>query len=290
MKATNRRILTGMLIIILMIFSYSTLAQQNPPKREITRIGGDLYRFQNNFHISVFLVTSEGIIATDPINADAAQWLKDELTKRFNTEVKYLIYSHEHPDHISGGEVFADTALVVAHDKAKAKIIGEKRPTAVPDITFSDQMVIELGGKTVELSYVGRNHSDNMIVMVFPEADALFAVDFIPIQTMAFRDLQDSYVTEWIESLKVVEGMDFKILIPGHGPVAKKSDVGAFREYMEDLYAAVLKEVRAGKSLEEAKQQVTLPKYKDWGQYKDWLPLNVEGVYTQISMHRRPNP
>ena len=48
-------------------------------KREITQISGDLYRFQNNFHYSVFLVTGEGIIATDPINAEAAGWLKAEL-------------------------------------------------------------------------------------------------------------------------------------------------------------------------------------------------------------------
>ena len=49
---------------------------QDAPKREIVQISGDLYRFQNKFHYSVFLVTPEGVIATDPINADAAQWLR----------------------------------------------------------------------------------------------------------------------------------------------------------------------------------------------------------------------
>ena len=289
MKQMNRRILTGMLIIFLMIFANMTQAQQKPPKRSITQIEGDLYRFQNNFHFSVFLVTPEGIIVTDPINAGVAQWLKAELTKRFKKEVKYVIYSHEHPDHIAGGEVFADTAIVVAHENAKKMIIGEKRPTAVPDVTFTDRMVIELGGKTVELSYVGRNHSDNMIVMRFPEQEALYAVDFIPVKTVAFRTLGDSYLTEWIASLKVVEQMDFKMLLPGHGRVGNREDVRAYRGYMEDLYAAVLAQVRAGKTMDEAKG-IQLEKYKDWGQYKNWFPLNVEGVYTQIQMHRRPNP
>ena len=49
----------------------AALAQQ-APTREITQIAGDLYRFQNNFHYSVFLVTPEGVIATDPIDAEAA--------------------------------------------------------------------------------------------------------------------------------------------------------------------------------------------------------------------------
>ena len=87
------------------------------------------------------------MIATNPINKDAAGWLKAEIKQRFNQPVKYLILSHDHPDHSSGGEVFADTATVIAHANAKRTIVGEKRPTAVPDVTFTDNMTLELGGK-----------------------------------------------------------------------------------------------------------------------------------------------
>lgn len=261
---------------------------QQTPKRAIVKIAGDLYRFQNNFHFSVFYVTPGGVIATDPIDAEAARWLKAEIAKRFNQPIKYLLYSHDHPDHISGGEVFADTALVVAHENTRRTIIAEKRPTAVPSVTFFDAMTIRLGGKTVELYYVGRNHSDNSIVMRFPAERALFAVDFIPVRTVAFRTLGDSYIPDWFDSLREVEAMDFDILLPGHGPVGKKPDVRAFREYMEDLYGAVLAGVRAGKSLDDLKRTVKLEKYKDWAQYKQFLPLNVEGMYNHVTMHRRP--
>jgi glyoxylase-like metal-dependent hydrolase (beta-lactamase superfamily II) len=106
-------------------------AQTPPaPVREITKIAGEVYRFRNANHYSVFAVTPAGVIATDPINADAARWLRAEITRRFNQPVRYLVYSHDHADHISGGEVFADTAVVVAHDGAKAAIVGERRPTA----------------------------------------------------------------------------------------------------------------------------------------------------------------
>ncbi len=100
-------------LIVLLVSGVSAFGQQKPV-RKITNIAGDLYRFQNRFHFSVFLVTPAGIIATDPINADAAQWLKAELKKRFNQPVKYLIYSHDHPDHSSGGQIFADTAVAAA--------------------------------------------------------------------------------------------------------------------------------------------------------------------------------
>lgn len=288
MKRVDRCLFAG-LLALLVCASAGTASAQPEPKRAITPIAGDLYRFQNDLHYSVFLVTPEGVIATDPINADAAGWLKKEIARRFGKPVRYLVYSHDHADHSSGGEVFADTAVVVAHDNARATILGEKRPTAVPSVTFSERMTIELGGKTVELAYLGRSHSDNMIVMNFPDERALFAVDFVSVDSLPYRDLNDSYFPDWIEAVKRVEAMDFDILVPGHGPVGVKADVGAHRAYLEDLYAAVLEAARAGQSLEEMKRSITLEKYKDRGQYDAWLPLNIEGMYRQISLHRRGN-
>lgn len=277
-------------LLALTLMTHAGLAfSQQAPSREITRIAGDLYRFRNAGHFSVFLVTPAGIIATDPVNAEAARWLKQELAKRFKQPVKYLIYSHDHSDHISGGEVFADAALVVAHENAKEVILGEKRPTAVPNITFSDRMTLELGGKQVELIYVGKNHSNNSIVMRFPAERVLFAVDFIPVESLPFRDFSDAYIEDWIGSLKRVEALDFDILAPGHGSLGRKEHVRMLRSYMEELRDEILKYARQGKSLEEIKQLVKMEKYSGWGQYKAYLLLNIEGMYRHIQLHRRPN-
>ena len=266
--------------------SGAALALQEP-QREITQIAGDLYRFQNNSGYSVFLVTPEGVIATDPINAEAAEWLIGQIDARFGVPIKYVVYSHDHADHISGGEVFRDAgALVVAHENAKRDIIDENHPTAVPDITFEHQLTIELGDKIVELHYVGRNHSDNSLVMHFPEERTLFAVDFIRVKRMPFRKLPDWYIPDWVDSLRAVEQMDFDILATGHGPLGDKSDVTATREYAEDLINAVAAAARAGQTLAEAQASITLPKYQSWSNYEQYLPLNIEGVYTRIQLQR----
>jgi glyoxylase-like metal-dependent hydrolase (beta-lactamase superfamily II) len=264
-------------------------AAQQAPVREITKIAGEVYRFRNNFHYSVFAVTPAGVIVTDPIDAAAAEWLKAEIKQRFNQPIRYLVYSHDHRDHIAGGQVFADTAIVVAHERAKEIIIGEKRPTAVPNLTFTDRLTLDLGGTTVELIYVGRNHSDNTIVMRFPKEKLLFAVDFIPVENVAWRDFPDGYMPEWIDSLKRVEALDFDILVPGHGPLGRKEHVRLHRDYLEDLYGQVLKLARDGKSLDEVKQQVNLAKYESWGGYKDMAALNVEGMYRMVQANRRGN-
>lgn len=288
MKIVFARVVMGVLAATLMATLGPAAAQQDA-KRAITNIRGDLYRFQNNFHYSVFLVTPKGIIVTDPIDAAAAQWLKAELGKRFKQPVKYLIYSHDHRDHSAGGEIFADTAIVVAHDNAKATIIGEKRPTAVPDVTFSDRMTIALGGKVVELIYVGKSHSDNLIAMHFPAERAVYTVDFISVKRLPYMNLSDSYFPDWIDAIRVIEAMDFDILVPGHGPLGTKADASDHRAYMEDLYATVLAQARAGKTLDEMKQNIKLEKYKDWGHYDEWLALNIEGVYQRVSLQRRGN-
>jgi len=277
-------------VAVVLLAAGVVFAQQpaQPPVREITKIAGEVYRFRNNNHYSVFAVTPAGVIATDPIDAGAAQWLKDEITRRFKVPVRYVVYSHDHADHISGGQVFTD-AVVVAHENAKAAIVAEKRPTAVPGVTFSDDMAIELGGTVVQLSYVGKNHSDNSIVMLFPKEHILFAVDFIPVEALAFRDFPDGYINDWIDSLRKVDTMDFDILAPGHGPLGRKAHVAMFREYLEDLRAEVSRYVREGKSLEETKQLVKMTKYEKWGNYQQWLPLNVEGMYRYVSLYRRPN-
>jgi glyoxylase-like metal-dependent hydrolase (beta-lactamase superfamily II) len=275
-------------VVALSLLLPGALAAQEA-KREITQVQGDLYRFQNNFHVAVFLVTPEGVIATDPIDAEAAAWLENEIMSRFGQEIEYVVYSHDHADHISGGEVFADTATVIAHENARRAIIGEERPTAVPELTFSDRMTIQLGGKTVELIWPGRSHSDNLIVMLFPEERAAFTVDFISVERLPYQNLSDSYFPDWIEAIKRVEALDFDILIPGHGPVGNKQDASDHRRYLEELHGEVLEAARAGKSLAEMKAEITLDDYRDWGMYEEWRPMNIEGMYNQVQLHRRGN-
>ncbi len=264
-------------------------AAHQEPVRAITHIAGDVYRFQNNFHYSVFMVTPEGVVATDPINADAARWLEDEIRSQFGAEIRYLIYSHDHADHIAGGEVFADTAVVVAHERAKAHIVSEGRPTAVPDITFSDQLSLSFGGKIVELMHLGRNHGDSLIVMLFPDERVLFAVDIVAVNRLPFRDMRNNFIEDWITALEEMERLDFDILAPGHGPLGTRADIAPHREYLERLSAQILAGMRAGESLEAMKASVTLDEYREWGGYDMWRELNIEGMHRWLGLSRRGN-
>ncbi|MFO0732118.1 MAG: hypothetical protein U0231_06485 [Nitrospiraceae bacterium] len=119
-----------------------------------------------------------------------------------------------------------------------------------------------------------------------PQDRLLFAVDFIPVETVAYRTMRSDYPDEWIESLKRVERLDFDTLVPGHGKVGRKEHVKMFRGYLEDLTAAVREALNQGLSLEDTKQTVRLPKYEQWQRYADWFPENFEGVYRYFSQSK----
>jgi len=164
---------------------------------------------------------------------------------------------------------------------------GEKRPTAIPTPTFLDTMTLHLGGRTINLIHVGRGHSDNSIVLHFPRERTVIAVDFVYVKRIPFKNLSDTYILALVEQIQKVENMDFDIIAPGHGKLGTRADVRDHRQYVEDLYNAVIGGVRAGQSLDQLTQSVSLPKYASWSQYKVWLPLNIEGVYSRIKLQRR---
>ena len=259
-------------------------------RREIKQITGDLYNIQDdNNTFSAFLVTPEGIILTDPINQVTAKWIKAELDKRFDVPVRYVVYSHHHDDHAPGAEFFED-AIIVAHENAIPALLNEPdNPTIAPDLVFSDRVTIRLGGKQVNLIYIGKSHTDNLIVVHYPAERAVLAVDSLWIDRVAYRDLgSSSYFPGWVEALRVIESLDFDTLLVAHGHYGKasgfgsvgtKQDVTEFREYFEALYNKVSTAKQNGLSLEETVATVELEQFSHMDMYDEWFKLNVKGVY-----------
>ena len=189
-----------------------------------------IYRYMG--HQSMFIVTPQGVIATDPIGRyrpEAVTTYLAEIKKVTDQPVKFLIYSHAHYDHIAGGKPFKDAgARVIAHKNVKTRFEALKKAGALldsvvmPDETVDAKKVITLGGTTLELHYVGRNHSDSSLVMRLPKEKLIFVVDFIPIEGVQFRNIPDNASPlEYEELIKKVVAMDWERMIPGH-PVCRR--------------------------------------------------------------------
>ncbi len=261
---------------------------QNPPFATRKVEGTDnVYIFRYQGHQAIFVVTPDGVIATDPIGylrPQAVTTYIDEIRKVTQAPIKYVIYSHHHFDHIAGGKPFKDLgATFIAHERAKQHLVEVNYPDVViPDLTVPDSGGrITLGGTTIELLYVGRNHSDNSLVMRLPKEKVVFAVDFVPIESVLFRNLPDTAnPVEWEDSLSRLLVLDWERLIPGHpyagGRLGTKQDVQNLLGYMRDLSAEVKVAADAGKCADQAMKEIKLPKYEKWGSYNEFLPGNIE--------------
>mgnify|MGYP003407385986 FL=1 len=83
---------------------------------DIVQIGPGYYSFRYTGTRNVFLVTPEGVIVTDPIEPAAARILREQIRKLTDQPVRYVVYSHQHWDHVLGGQVFKDEgAKFVSH-------------------------------------------------------------------------------------------------------------------------------------------------------------------------------
>ncbi len=262
-------------------------SQGQPAQRPMfatTKVDGtdNVYIFRYGNHQAMFVVTSDGVIATDPIGYGRPQAVStyiDEIKKVTDKPIKYLIYSHHHYDHIAGGQPFKDAgAKIIAHKNAKKRLAVIKDPaTPLPDETMDKKKTIKLGGTTLELSYVGLNHSDSSIVMRLPKEKILFAVDFLPVGSVPGRGMIDFHPLEAENSIKQVLKMDWERLIPGHpGPgdrLGTKADAQDQLTFLQDASEAVKVAAREGKCWEPAEKELKLPKYEKWPGYEANLPF-----------------
>jgi glyoxylase-like metal-dependent hydrolase (beta-lactamase superfamily II) len=254
------------------------------PPFATTKVEGteNVYIFRYGNHQAMFVVTPEGVIATDPVaygRPTGGQTYVDEIRKVTQAPIRYLVYSHHHFDHIAGGKAFKDAgATVVAHKRAKERLAQINDPhTVLPDETVDDKRTITLGGTSLELSYHGPNHSDSTLVMRLPREKIVFIVDTIPVGQVPGRGMIDFYPLETEGFLKEVMAMDWERLIPGHpgvgGRLGTKEDVRNLLGFLQDASAEMRRLAVEGKCWDAAEKEFTLPKYAGWPGYQNNLPF-----------------
>ena len=281
----QRHYIIGLLLTTL--FPTATFAQQ--AEYETTEVADGVYRFRFRAHNNLFVVTDDGIIAFDPISATAAERYAEEMKRVApGTPLRMVVYSHDHADHASGANVLRDAfggdVVIVAQENARQRIVDANSPDLPPpDLTFSDQLTLHVGGRTIELHYLGKSHSDNMIVALLPAEKLAFAVDFVANDRVGYQTLPDYYFPDFFHALERLQGLEYERIVFGHGPPGDRSSIRRQGQYYGDLRRAVTDAIENGLSEEEAVEQVRLPAYAGWGQYDDWFPMNVRAIYQWLA-------
>ena len=251
--------------------------------RALHNVVGDVYLFQNNFHMSLIVPTTEGTVRVDPINAEAGEWLNENLSQITDQPVTHLIYSHSHGDHGSGGSAHSD-AVIIAHENAPDSLDGTD-----PTQRVGDTEVLEIGGKTFELTNLGAGHDNHMLAVIVRPENVAFIVDVAAPKRLPFQNFGGADLDDWIAQIETALTLDFDVFVPGHGSVGDKGDLEENLVYMQELRGGVLEALKAGKTVDQIKSELTLDDYSEWGQYDGWRELNIEGMANYLQTTGKVN-
>lgn len=264
--------------------------QQQPPPYETTRVAEGVYKFRWQGHNAMFVVTPRGVVAFDPISTEAATTYAREI-RRVAPDVPLaaIVYSHSDADHATGATALMagmnqPNVPIIAHEAAVAPIRrAASADLPVPTMTFAERLVLGHLDRRIELHYLGRSHTDNMIVPFVPDAGIIFAVDFVSNDRVAYQHLPGWYFPDIFGAITGVLNIPFTTVVFGHGPDGDRATIQRQLVYYDDLRAAVRRAVAQGLTEEQAAAQVRLGAYARWGQYEAWFPMNVRGMYRALT-------
>lgn len=230
-----------------------------------------------------FVIGSDGVAVIDTFeNVAAAQSLLDEIRKKTNLPVRFVVNTHYHLDHVAGNSIFANAgATILAQENVRswertenAKFFGPKITTqqkeeveslGLPSVTYKDGVTLYLDRRSLVVrSLLGHTGGDS--VVYDSSANVVFCGDLFWNHTLP--NLIDASTKPWIETLdKLVADYPTATFVPGHGEVGHVQDVRDFRGYLVDLRALIQKAQADGKS-GDALVDAVLPqlqqKYGSW--------------------------
>ena len=238
-----------------------------------------------------FVTTSEGIVMIDApfMPSDAEAWRR-EIAQR--GQVVYLIQTEHHADHIASNGLFGGT--VVSHEGTREdfagslamarEVIGQMEPGSLetwerhaprlPGITFSDRLTMHLGRHTIQLIHLV-GHTANQAAVLIPEERVVFTADNVFHKRQVY--LHEAYPLQWLESLKVIEGLDVDLIVPGHGDVCDKAYLKEFSGFIGEWVEAVRDAIRRGLSKEEITKSIS---------FLDRYPMNPGRDYFGPELQR----
>lgn len=201
-----------------------------------------------DLNIGLILGDDAALVVDSRATHGQADELIAEIRSLTDLPVTYLVNSHHHWDHTFGNARFRSSDIVghvrcastlaqrgeemrrnlldAAWIPAEAKPHFEDVEITPPTTTFERTLTLSLGDRPIELSHLGRGHTDNDIVVEVD--DVLFAGDLV--EEGAPPQFGDAFPREWLETLDALLARSPGTIVPGHGDVVGPGFVETQRE------------------------------------------------------------
>jgi cyclase len=192
--------------------------------------------------------------------------------------VRFVINTHWHGDHSGGNENFGRSgAVILAQDNVRVRmaagqLIGALKQTvppapraALPVVTFADGVTLHYNGDTIEVIHVANAHTDGDALVRWRRANVLHMGDtFFNKISFPFIDLDsggsiDGAIAAAAKGLEIAD--DSTRIIPGHGPMARRAELAAYRDMLADIRAKVAAGIKAKRTLAQIKASAPAARY-----------------------------
>ena len=254
---------------------------------------GLFFQYHHQESNNAWLVTDEGVLLIDTRqHPKRGEELLAAIRKTTSKPIKWVVNTHGHGDHFFGNPVFKrEGATFVAHvDTAKmmnGHFGGEMKrrmgyfrqmkydpgevKLVMPDVTYDSRMTITLGGRTVELIYLGPGQNPGDTLVYFPKEKVMFTGGPFSKNSWANPQFTPS-MSNWVAMLRTIAAMDIDKFLGGHGDIGNKQDVLAEAQMLEDFDAGMRAAVAKGMTKDEIIKNVRFEKYKD---VRNWYRMNL---------------
>jgi cyclase len=226
----------------------------------------------------IFMLTGRGGNLGLSVGEDGAFLIDDQyapltpkilaaIEKLTPEPVRFVVNTHWHGDHTGGNENMGEAgALIVAHENVRRRMaagtfmkafnrqVEPAPPGALPVVTFNDAVTFHWNGDEIRVFFVGPAHTDGDVIIHFVKADVFHMGDVLFNGRYPFIDASsggrvDGVIAAADRVLKVAG--DGTRLIPGHGPLATKADLQAYRDMLARVRDRVAKLKAGGKTREQ---------------------------------------
>jgi glyoxylase-like metal-dependent hydrolase (beta-lactamase superfamily II) len=244
-----------------------SLAQQDFSKVEIQaqKLSDSVYMLTGAGGNIGLSIGDDAVVMVDDQFAPLTDKIKQAIGKLTPKPVKFLVNTHWHFDHTGGNENFgAAGAAIVAHENVRKRMSVESTieflgmkfkaepRAALPSITFARDTTFNVNGDELYVLHVANAHTDGDSIVHFRKSNVIHMGDTFFNKLYPFIDSSsggsvDGVIANADRVLKIA-GDDTKI-IPGHGPLATKADLKAYRDMLAAISGRIKKQVKAGKTL-----------------------------------------
>ena len=280
------------LVILALAVSLPVAAQDLATEVKATVAAPGIYMLEgvNGFSSNMgLMIGDEHVLLIDNGMPAITDGLIAKVKELAGRPADFVVNTHAHGDHVGSNAALAgDGAVIFAHDNLRAKLVDTVElaggPDGLPVVTFSDAVSFHANGKRAFVFHVAAAHTDGDAVIHFPDQNVIDAGDLFFNGMFPFIDLDNggSVAGYMAGQQRIMDLADDKtIIIPGHGPIARRTDLREAVNVLADAEARVKKLVEAGMTQEEVLEANPLADYHDkW----NWFFITTEKM--TITLYR----